>query len=209
MIDSLISEQDHGTRLILSYFVDPTLNTPITAPDVLRAIIKQFLVYHQDSYHELPSELREQLRVVLPASKAFTGTRILIETIQAFISNTARECVVVIDGIDILKEHDALELLRFPREIFAYNHKFRQQTKMVLFCRDTVGRGIQLGTLPNSTMLQIDLDHIEPDIHAFVDHLVSVKQSEQPITNDLELEAEIKRVLKANSAKMCSDLAYL
>lgn len=199
--DSLAAEHDSPGKLLLSYFFPPAQNQKTTAGDVIRALIKQLLVFHRKIQTNLPQDLKDTLWHTFSRGRGMCTVSSLTRIFDA-LTRDIENCTLILDGLDLLKESDVLEFFRFVRNIFPEARSISPSFKMILFCRETLGRGIRLENLSKSTTLQIGLDHVEHDIHSYVDHVVPSKQRERSITNDPNLVKEIVNVLKSNSARM-------
>lgn len=112
-------------------------------------------------------------------------------------------CLFVIDGIDALPENEVVSFLKFLRIHFTASDGDSEGSKVLVFCRETLGRGFRVADLPQTSILQVTLEHIQPDLYTYVEHKVEEKQKGRTITGNLRLIEQVKNILKGNSEKMC------
>lgn len=150
----------------------------------------------------MPQDLRDEVEAVCtPLTSATNNISNLIAIIQHFL-RLQPLCFVIVDGIDSLLESEIQIFLRFLRHTWEPQASHGPQSKLMLSCRETLGRRIRLDSVPSSTFVRIRLKHLEQDIHHYVNSEVDTRQAESPITEDSTLVDEIKSVLKSNSEKM-------
>lgn len=113
-----------------------------------------------------------------------------------------KPCSFVIDWIDALTEREVFEFLDSLRDLFPPTQGKKASHKLIMFCRQSLGRGVQLESIPSSAHFEIRLKNIQCDLLAFVDHEVDFRQRRCSITKDMELIEETKRVLKTQCGKM-------
>lgn len=168
---------------------------------IVRALIQQLVAHHREIKREMDSETRTALKEAFRCLKTLPDMGILIRLLRLLINGLG--CYTfVIDGVDYLQEKETVSYLRVVRDVFDNQAGPRSSNKLIMFCRETLGRGIRPESLPSSISLRIGLAHLKHDIHTYVDWLVAAKQLDRSITTDDALVDEIKCVLKANSAKM-------
>lgn len=197
-----LREPTIGPKLpVLSYYVDAARPLPPTAPDILHALIKQIVIHYRESDRLMPPTLYDEVAALCISLKsATTSFTDLTRVLQQLLS--LQSFSLVVDGVDTLIELEVLIFINFLRYIWSPQLKPNSQSKLVLSCRETLGRRIRLENIPHSRILQIKLEHLTPDIHLYVNSEVDRKQAEGSITNDDVLVEEIKSVLKSNSQKM-------
>jgi len=108
----------------------------------------------------------------------------------------------VFDGVDGMPEDAIIRLLKVVRELTSSTENDHFVRRILIFCRESLGRGIRFENDQRYSSFEIALKHVEADIHAFVDHEVTAKQDARSLIQSRDLLDEVVRVLKANSAKM-------
>lgn len=101
-----------------------------------------------------------------------------------------------------MQESDILAFNRFLRDVFAGGPMAISKCRLILFCRETLGRGLRLESMPLSCIFHTLVDHVKSDVHSYVDYEITRKQNERSISNDVLLIDEVRRVLKENAQKM-------
>lgn len=150
----------------------------------------------------MPADLQSQIEAILTSVPSVTASiDHLTATLKHFLQLHPSSYIVV-DGIDALSENEILTFVKFLREVWSTESGFSPFGRLILFCRETLGRRIRLDSISNSIILQIRLKHLESDIHTYVDSQINMKQQECPITSNDDLVDEVKTVLKLNSEKM-------
>ena len=109
---------------------------------------------------------------------------------------------MIVDGIDTLEERHMLDFRESLRDLCNAGQDEGYCLKAIIFCRETLGRGVRLQDAANTTVLKIGIEHLREDIYLYVDHMVDRMQRRRCVTDDLHLLNEIKQVLKTHSAKM-------
>lgn len=187
---------------VLSYYVDAARPDPATTLDILHALVKQIAVHYRDSNTPMTQKLHEEMKAICtslaPASTIFFN---LTAVIQHFL-RVQPLCFLVVDGLDSLLESEIQMFMKFLRHIWDTTTCLDSHGKLILSCRETLGRRIRLDNIPCSAVLQLRLEHLQSDIHLYVDSEVDTRHAESPITADDALVDEIKSVLKSNSEKM-------
>lgn len=172
-----------------------------TVEDILRALLKQLLVFLNDHNVQLSQEHELQIRSKLTDPKQKQPLETLIAILAPFRASVP-DCLYVVDGIDALPESEIMVFLKFLRSHFAETFESSHQHKMLVFCRDTLGRGVRFDNIPCSSILRIVLENIKHDLDMYVEHEVEDKEASRRISTDPELVQRIKQVLKQNSEKM-------
>jgi hypothetical protein len=165
-------------------------------------MIKQIIIHYRESITPMPRKLYDEVEAICTRLE-FAANSIpnLTAVIQHFL-RLQPLCFLVVDGIDSLLEPEILIFIKFLRDVWDPQLRLHSQSKIILSCRETLGRRVRLESIPCSTVLQIRLKHLESDIHIYVSNEVDKRQAESPITNDEMLVDEIKSVLNSNSEKM-------
>lgn len=141
----------------------------------------------------MPRDLYDQVEAICsPFTPATTSIFDLTTIIQHFL-RLEPQCFLVVDGIDSLLEPEILIFMKFVRDVWGSELGLGSQSRLMLSCRETLGRRIRLESIPSSTVFQIRLEHLESDIHLYVDSEVDLRQAEGPITDDDVLIDEINR----------------
>lgn len=194
-------EASQHEQALVTFFADPSSNNNITACDVVRAQIKQLVARFRECDEGLPRDAASALTKAFPHAKAIPDLGTLTDILKMLVAGLG-SCVFVTDGLDILQEREVVSYLQVVRVLFASVPDSVSHCRMIIFCRETLGRGIRIDTIPRSTTLRIGISHLRRDIHKYIDHEVAAKQLDRNITRDEQLLQEIKDVLKANCAKM-------
>lgn len=149
----------------------------------------------------VPSELQASINSaslgVAQLASDSAPTRIIKE-----LSSWIGPCTFVIDGIDAMPEQGILAFLAFLRGLCDPTDRPSCDQKVIMFCRETLGRRIRLEEIPHSKVLTMDIGHVRRDIEIYVDHEVDAKQQEQRITENDDIINQVKMTLKQNSEKM-------
>lgn len=201
VVDALALGGASSNGLVISYFVDTSQNQTPAARDMVRALIKQVVVFKQQNSMHLPKYLQDRLRIVLARTASHFALNAFIEIFKDLASHLM-QCTIIIDGLDLLKEDDVTQCLQFLRSITSNTNSSQENLKTSIFCREIPGRGIRLENHASSVMLQISLEHIQRDIHHYIDQAVSKKRQGSNLIEDNSLITEIVEVLKANSGRM-------
>lgn len=187
---------------VIHYYVDAARVRPPTASEILHALVKQFVAYYLESDLLMPKKLFDEVAAICNTLNSTpTSLTILTAVVQHFLRLQPFSFLVV-DGIDSMLESEIMIFIRSLRHIWDPQLKLISQSKLILSCRETLGRRIRLENIPCSTVLQISLKHLQSDIHLYVDNEVDTRQTENPITDNNALIDEVKKALKSNSEKM-------
>ena len=112
-------------------------------------------------------------------------------------------CYIVLDGLDAMSEPEILQCTRLLREVLETCLAQRGlRMKILLFGRETLGRGIRLDELPTTTIKTIGIEQVLGDVRKYVDHEINLRQRDRAITQDHSLLAEVKKTLVAHAEKM-------
>lgn len=202
MVDWLNTAKVSSNACILSYYVDAARPQPPTTSEIFRAFIKQITIHYKDTGTSMPTDLRFNIKAVLESTTSMRTTiPEFIIILQRFVQLQS-SCYIVVDGIDALRESEIQIFVNSLRQMWSMQSDSNSNGRLILFCRETLGRRIRLESIPKSIILQIKLEHLKSDIHSYVDSQVDAKQRESPITGDNILVDEVKSALKSNSEKM-------
>lgn len=201
VVNDLEVDQVGQDRPVVSYFVDTASNQQVTATEILRALVKQLMLLHEASRKDHSQGIQDSIRTCLSVTDEVLTFAILTKLVIA-IARELGGCTFVIDGIDAMQEHEVLAFLRFLSEVFEASPGPPAGCKLILFCRETLGRGIRLESIPQSCIFYNETNHVRSDIHFYIDHEIERNQRERCITNDNVLLHEVSRVLKENADKM-------
>ena len=201
VVDSLHQDQSQRDRGVITFFVNTSPNHENTAMGLVRALIKQLVAHYRETERELHSDTQTALKEAFRYPKSLQDIGILTRLLELLITGSGGY-TFVIDGVDYLQEQEIVSYLKVVRDIFKKQAGPRSNSKFIMFCRETLGRGIRPESLASSITVRIGLAHLKHDIYRYVDYLIAAKQLDREITTDDALLDEIKRVLKANSAKM-------
>lgn len=147
----------------------------------------------------MPTELHAAIQSAFSTLLGDVSLQSLVSIMRCY-SRHAKPCFLVVDGIDALPETEILSFIKVLRDLWTPPDD--TSLRLFLSCRETLGRRIRPESIASSTLLTIKLSHVEADIRRYVDHEVESRQGERSITEDSALLAQIKSVLKTNSAKM-------
>lgn len=186
---------------MISYFVDHSREQPTTCIEILRALVKQILCLHGPVSKNVSRDLESSVKVVFPSAQARPSAKAITRLILDCMSKTG-SCSFIIDGIDALPEKEVYEFLDALHELFPSELNEGHPHRLFMSCRQSLGRGIQLESIPSSAYYEIRLDDIKHDLLKFVDHAIDTKQRRRSITRDTHLIEEMKRILKAHCGKM-------
>lgn len=107
----------------------------------------------------------------------------------------------VIDGLDYLNDEDIIKALSLLRELLETCEQ--HHSKVILFSRRVLGRGINVEKqLPGILTLELELKFLEHDITVFVNTEIDERLRDREITTNVEVIAELRRVLKVHADKM-------
>jgi len=201
VIDHLQADASDQKCPVVSYFVNTTSNSLVTAMDILRALVKQLMLIHEAIRQEYSSKIHESIARLLSVRDEILTTAILTQLVDSLVQDIGG-CTFVVDGIDAMQESDILAFNRLLRDVFARGPMAISKCRLVLFCRETLGRGLRLESIPLSCIFHTQVDHVKSDIHSYVDYEITRKQNERSISNDVLLIDEVGRVLKENAQKM-------
>lgn len=203
VIDWLSGRRVDTGSPIITYYVDASRVQQATTVEILQALIKQLVMHHRDLNSRVPRELRSMFENVFAPFPTKRHVANLMELLQRFLHVTPR-CFLVVDGIDVLPESEISTFVESLRKIWSRKSSIGIgiDSRLMLFCREILGRQNPLQKIPSSVLLSIRLRDIRPDIHLYVDHEVDKRQCETPVTQDQTLINEIKDVLKSKSEKM-------
>lgn len=202
MIDWLNTQNNHSEFVIVSYYVDAARLHSTTASEILRAFVKQIIIHYKESSMPMLPDLHSKIEAVLTSATSVTTSISDLAAIVQHFLQLQPSCFLIVDGIDALPESEILVFVSFLRQLWSAQPDSNPCGRLMLLCRETLGRRISLERIPASIILQVKLKYLQPDIHVYVDSEVDKKQQEYPITNDDALVDEIKSVLKLNSEKM-------
>lgn len=188
--------------MVVSYFVDTLQAHQIKADDILRALIKQLLLARQETDDTLEAEFLAKLHTLFSSTTTLVPHSSQLITLAKELCNGNLKTYFVLDGIDGLTEDAIIRLLGMMKELTASIEANQSARRILIFCRESLGRGIRFENDPRFSSFQIALKHVESDIHAFVDHEVTSKQDERSLIQSRDLLDEVVNVLKSNSAKM-------
>lgn len=201
VVDSLIHDIQDRNDCILHYFVDTSGATQNSAADIVRALLKQLLIQLQESENQSVTIALSEMKSILRRARGFSSLASLTQLFRRFVENIG-QCKCVIDGVDALEEKEVVTFLQFLRDTCGQARTSVQKVRIMIFCRETLGRGIHIEGMAQSATFKIGITHVKRDLHSYVDHQVNAKQEERSITDDTILVEEIKNVLKSNSEKM-------
>lgn len=206
VVDELSCSQLRSPPIVVSYYVDGFRNDHVTLAEILNALMKQLISYVQEKSNPLPEILRNQVQQIFSTKRCFLDIDGATKCFQSFLREIDNS-FFIIDGVDAMTEKEISKFFRFLRIGFDYTSNTPKH-RVIIFCRDTLGRGIRLEGLANTSVMQIGISQLKSDIHSYVNHEVTTRQSERSISSTVELIEEIKTVLKDHSEKMyCSSSA--
>lgn len=188
-------------RLCLHYFVDTLRNHPVTSEEIFRALVKQSLIHHSILYGNIPKDLESEIRTKCIDTRQVFPAAALLSILGRF-RRLLPACVFVIDGIDALLEDEVIVFLKFVRTYFAEADDVVEDSNILLFCRESLGRGLRIENFLRTSILNITLPNIRPDLYTYVEYEVAEKQKDRTISENHELIEQVKNVLKQNSEKM-------
>lgn len=149
----------------------------------------------------LPQPLATTIHRAFVKSKVPASAGVVAEVFNKLCKNL-QNCTILIDGLDCLTESEVLGFLKFLRQYFQTGTSMQNSARWLIFCRDTLGRGIRLESVTQSQCFHIDLRHVKRDLHQYIDHEVELRRNESTrITNENTI-LKIKTVLKDNCEKM-------
>ena len=177
-------------------------NTPVTTIDLVRGLVKQLLKHVRATEKELNIDLEQSLcqafshRSLPPHVPMLT--RVLVKLLVAIGS-----CYIVLDGLDAMPEAEILHCTRLLREVLeTCLAQAGLKIRLLLFCRETLGRGIRLDKLPETTVITIGVRQVLNDLRTYVEHEINARQIDRAITEDCSLLAEVKQTLITHAKKM-------
>lgn len=199
-MNSFGAEYHVDPQCVISYYIDTAGDQHTTAVQVVHALIKQLLMRYNGTLLDLGPDLRRKLRELIDrkALSSLTSATRLLRTLAEGIG----DCSIVIDGIDALQEKEVLAFLHFLRELHTQAQISNSRLKFMIFCRETLGRGIRLESMGPCAIVTTEITRLKHDIHLYVDHQVGLKQAERKIPGDEALLSRVKQMLKDNCAKM-------
>jgi len=201
VIDHLHADAPDMRCPVVSYFVDTASNVQTTATDILRALVKQLVLIHEASRQEYSHDIQESIQRLLSVRDEILTIAILTQLIISLVQDIG-SCTFVVDGMDHMQELEILAFTRFLRDVFAQSPVGPLNCRLILFCRETLGRGLRLENIPQSCIFHVQVSHVRSDIHSYVDREITRKQDERSISNDVLLIDEVRRTLKKNADKM-------
>lgn len=189
-------------RSCIHYFIEAGTNSRSALDDLLRAMIKQLVVSHDQTILAFPPEILKALRI-FKVSGFPPPTDDLVRLLKMLVDYSPPS-MYLIDGLDDLDETQLLDMFDMLRRIFAEHNS--HGSKLALFSRETLGRGIdierQLTGLSQVHVLRLTLAHLSKDIARFVEAEVNRQQIRRLITTNEALVNEVKKKLIAHSGKM-------
>lgn len=201
VIDWLKTTMPSPEPVVLSYYIDAARSQAITASEIFCALVRQIVIHYDDTNTIMSNDLRSKVLAIL----ASTATMITLANLTVIIQQFLRlqpSCYVVVDGIDAMSEPEIVLFVNLLRQLWCTGPNSTSKGRLIVFCRETLGKRIRLDMIPASVVLQIKLEHIASDIHTYVEKKVDTKQQEFRVTDDNVLIDEIKSVLKSKSKKM-------
>jgi len=201
VIDHLDSDQSEQRPPVLSYFVDTARNQHVTVAEILRALVKQLLLLHQALHGEISRAVDQSIRACLSGNEDVLTLKALTHILISLIQEVGA-CDFVVDGIDVMGETDIIAFIELLSNIFDGSASLKRNCRLILFCRETLGRGIRLESIPQSCTFNTTSIHVRRDIHSYVDHEIKLKQATRPISDNQALIDRVATVLKMNSEKM-------
>ena len=182
---------------MISYFVDASREQATTTSEVLRALIKQILQKSEFVGGVLCERVRQILKPTFPSSQVRPGVLELAATLKRGMVEFS-PCFCVIDGMDAMPEQEISSLLEVIAPIFAPN----TMRKLAVFCRPSLGRGVNIEQMLKPVSVHFGVDDLRGDLQLFVHHGVDSRQQKRAITADPKLVKAIKNTLISHCAKM-------
>ena len=201
VFEALTTSRSQSGPVVAAYFFDADLNQITTLDSLIRGILRQLLLAYTSRQLELSRELENQVRRTFVRNKLVT-TSVHVSDIFSELCHGLGECEIIIDGLEYLKELEVTSLLRFVRTQFKDEFHRSSWPKWLIFCRETIGRGIPLDKISLATCIHISLDHIEFDLQRYIEVEVEEKRNSSNRSISDHMVSRIKDVLRQNCEKM-------
>ncbi|KAK5952743.1 hypothetical protein OHC33_006336 [Knufia fluminis] len=187
----------------IHYFVDSGKTGPKSLDSMLRGIIKQLILCHDEAMSPMSPALQAEVRATFQ-SNSLPPTVDGLKTLVQKMADETPGVLYLIDGFDEMAEQQIQQLFVALRNIF--RDSASHGSKLIIFSRETLGKGIsvrkQLSVLAQVFYIRLSLKQLSGDISRFVEALVDEKQLMRNITEDENLLLDIKSKLKAHGDKM-------
>lgn len=202
MIDDIICGSSKDFHAACHYYIDASVpNDPGSSQRILRALLKQAYDLHNRLRGSFPKALLNKLQKAFSSWTSTPHIPLMTELLKELLASLDK-CVFAVDGLDYLPENDILTFLRIARNVFNDRTMIDKGHKLIMFCRDTLARGVHIQTHKHLKILQIEKSHVKVDIHTYVDHQIEGETIDRTITEDEALMDEVRQALKDNHAKM-------
>lgn len=190
-------------RTCVHYFFETGRNSPSALNELLRALIKQLVATDDDTMLPLPSGQFTALRDVIRINGLPPSIEELTTLLKVLIDSRP-PTLYLIDGFDDLDESQLLDMFGVLRRIFADQNP--HGSKLALFSRETLGRGIdierQLVKISQVQSLRLSVADLSKDIAKFVEAQVNEQQLRRAITQNEALVEDVKKNLISHSERM-------
>lgn len=162
----------------------------LSSATVLKSIIRQSL-----NPDDVTGEVERQLSK-FDASDADMDT---IETLLQLCISRCSTLYIVIDALDEFEKEERKVLLRSLSSIISLPYS---KAKLFLVGRSSVSTDIRKW-FPASQEKSTDCDKVQADIEAYTQATITLKQEEQPISQNPTLAQEIIKALVGGANGMC------